>query len=271
MLARRAVVAVLALFSLAFPVAAARAQAKGVHVSGEATLRVPADTVTLALSMETIDDDLVRVRQTSDKQAQTILAHVKKQGGGEGAFQVTALSLTFGYNAQLKRQIYTVVRGLKVELGDLSKLDALLADLLKEQFLKIEGITFRTSKQREHEFAARAKAITDAKEKAKQLAELSGQKLGKAYNIQVVGERYVPFAASAAPSPASPAPPAGRDDLPRGAPAVRIERGEQSTPVALPFPAARAEETFIQAPAEGQAFVGEIVISAEVSIDFELE
>lgn len=253
----------LAVVALALLPTALFAQTKGVHVSGEGQIKVAADLVTVTIGMETIDDELVRVRQTSDKQAQTILAHLKKQGAPDGNFQVTALRLTFGYSEQLKRQIYKVQRDVTLELGDIAKLDALLADLLKEPFVKIGGITFRTSKQRELEMAARAKAMADALTKARQLAELSGLRLGKAYNIQVISEREVPFAASAMPAPSAayPAPAA----LPR---AIESRRRE-STPVGF---APADDTTQVQAAAEAKAFgIGEIVIAAEVRVDFELE
>jgi uncharacterized protein YggE len=228
---------------------------RGVHVAGKGMVKVVPDLVTINLKVETIDDDLVRVRQTSDKQAQTILGYVKKQGAPETAFQVTSLDISFGHNEQLKRQIYTVTRELSLRLADLAKLDALLADLLTQPNLKVKAIVFGTSRERELEFEARSRAITDAREKAKQLAELNGLKLGRAYDVRVESETQVPFVTSVIPVVGA----AESSELPTA-----------TTPRPARFPGA----TLVQAgvPAAAKSFgMGEIEITAEVFVDFELK
>ncbi len=233
-----------------------------VHVSGHGLVRVAPDQVVIALTVTTTDDDLIRVRENSDKDARTILTIAKKHGVDDDGFDVSRLDLSLDYNEQLRRQIYQVERDVTLTLGDLTKLDAILSDLLGERNLKVVGINFVTSKIRQHEFEALTRAVTDAKEKGTHLAQLNGFKLGKAREIHVISESQRPFVTSVVPVVGSTMP-----------------RGLKRNPTQLTKGAGRSsnvrfvafQATDDEAKADGKQFaLGMIEITADVDIDFEL-
>src|SRR5688572_5400201 len=111
-----------------------------VSVSGSGLVSVSADEVTINLSLSTVDDDLVRVRETSDKQVQAILDLAQKHGAKAGDYKVSSLKLALSFNEQLRRQVYEVEREMSVKLGVLANLNPLLADLLKLAEMQIASI-----------------------------------------------------------------------------------------------------------------------------------
>jgi uncharacterized protein YggE len=236
-----------------------------VHVSGQGLVRVPPDQVVIELTVTTTDDDLIRVRENSDKDARTTLAAARKHGVDDNGFEVSRLELTLDYNEKLRRQIYQVERDVRLKLNDLKRLDELLSDLVRERSVKVASINFVTSKSRQYEFEARRRAVADAKEKATQLAELNGFELGNARDIRVTRENLAPFAASVIPVVGSAEPHHSRS-AERDSTQISkdVPRNTELQFVAFQ---PRAEE----AKAEGRPFaLGMIEISANVDIVFEL-
>ena len=251
-------------FAMISAAAAADPVGSLVHVSGRGLVRVSPDQVVIDITAKTTDDDLIRVRQNSDKEAHTILTIAKKHGVDDNGFEVSRLELSLSYNDQLRRQIYQVERDITLRLADLAKLDALLSDLLRERNLSVSGINFGTSKARQHEFEARSRAVSDAKEKAAHLAELNGFKLGKAIDIHVIGENFRPFVTSVIPAVGAAEPPS-RQHKRRGSDPV-VTNLNRTTAQFVAFQPAKDETN-----ADGQPFaLGQIEITAEVEIDFEL-
>ena len=256
------VAAIVALSSVAI---AADPPGSLVHVSGHGLVRVAPDQVVIELTVTTTDDDLIRVRETSDKDARTILTLSKKHGVNANGFEVSRLELSLHFNEQLRRRIYQVERDLTLTLDDLTKLDGLLSDLLRERNLKVVGINFVTSKAKQHEFEARSRAVADAKEKAAHLAELNGFKLGNAREIRIISESQQPFVTSVVPAVAAAQP--------RGP--QKINGNSRQIAKALPRNSKLRFVAFQQAKdgaeADGKQFaLGMIEITAHVNIDFEL-
>jgi uncharacterized protein YggE len=78
---------------------------------------------------------------------------------------------------------------ITVQVRDVANLDPLLVDLLRENNLEVEDISYETANERQHSFAAVGKAVADAKEKARVLAEASGLKLGNVHHVNVSSTR----------------------------------------------------------------------------------
>ncbi|MEQ8786660.1 MAG: SIMPL domain-containing protein [Pirellulaceae bacterium] len=259
-------VSVFALLAVLSAIAtAAESKVSVVRVSGQGSVQVVPDQVGIDISVTTTDDDLIRVRESSDDDARKILTLANKHGVADDGFKVDSLRLTFSYNEQLRRRIYQVHRNVNLRLNDLGKLDGLLSDLLDESNLQILGIHFVTSQTRQHEFEARKRAVSDAKEKATQLAELNGLKLGDALQIDVVSESYVPFASSVAPSAAAAAP--RRRGVDRGEPPL-VAQADSRRPHSR-F-AAFQEKVESNGGGKEPFALGMIEITAHVSIEFEL-
>jgi uncharacterized protein YggE len=178
---------------------AAHSADRSVHVTGTGLVRVVPDRVAVSLTMATVDDDLLRVRASSDEQARTVMQLAKKHGGSEDLLEVSRLGLSLSFNEQLRRQIYNVQRDATITLDDLSKLDALLSDLLKLKDTTVKTIAFSTSRTAELTLEARQKAVEDARKAAQQMAVLSELKLGKALKINLVEVNQRPFVTSVMP------------------------------------------------------------------------
>ena len=193
-------VVLIIMMSLIGRVEAAEPATRMVHVLGTGTVRVVPDQVVIGMTITAVDDDLVKVRTDSDAQARSVLSLAKKHGVSEDRFEVSRLELSLGYNEQLRRRIYQVERDVSVTLHELSKLDGLLSDLLGVPNSKISGITFGSSKARQHRLDALRRAVADAQEKARLLASLNELALGKARDISIEEESQSPFVISLIPS-----------------------------------------------------------------------
>lgn len=232
-----------------------------IHVEGNSLVSVEPDQVDIELTITTVDDDLIRVRESGDKVATSIVDACKKQGVDAKAFVVSRLELSLDFNQQLKRQIYKVERDVTISLLELNRLDAVLADLLKESSIKVSGISYATTKAREFE----KKALTNAQEQARLLAELHGLKLGKAVNINVVDQSFRPFVTSVVPIVGA-ADPAQRMELERNNRVARAlgaaeRNGAQRRWIALQQPAAVVNQPF---------GLGALEFTAQVWIDYQL-
>jgi uncharacterized protein YggE len=233
---------------------------KLVHVSGSHTVSVAPDQVDIEVTITTTDDDLLRVRASSDKVASSILAFCKKHGVEDKGFVVSRLELSLDFNEQLKRQIYTVERDVTISLSDLSRLDAVLSDLLKETSTKVAGVSYATSKSRQYELQALRGAAADAQERAKLLAELHDLKLGKAQDIRVVNQACRPFVTSVVPVVG--AAELEHRQLVEGAQVTAIKTSKPQTPT--------KRFVVLQQPAAGNApfGLGTLEFSASVQIDY---
>jgi len=251
----------LALACLPSSVFAQGAPQKLVHVSGSYTVSVAPDQVDIEVTITTTDDDLIRVRASSDKVAASILAFCKKHGVEEKGFAVSRLELSLDFNQQLKRQIYTVERDVTISMSDLSRLDAVLSDLLKETNAKVAGVTYATSKSRQYELQALKSAVADAQERAKLLAELHDLKLGKAQDIRVVNQGFRPFVTSVTPVVGAVEP--EHRALVENATVTTLKTSSPQTPTTKRFVA-------LQQPAAGNApfGLGTLEFSASVQIDY---
>ena len=265
------------MMSLLGRVAAAEPATRMVHVLGTGTVRVVPDQVVIGMTITAVDDDLVKVRTDSDAQARSILSLAKKHGVSEDRFEVNRLELSLGYNEQLRRRIYQVERDVSVTLHELSKLDGLLSDLLGVPNSEISGITFGSSKARQHRLDALRQAVADAQEKAKLLASLNELALGKARDISIEEESQTPFVISLIPSVGAAA-----DRKQRRTAGRQIEATPRESKKGGPKHAVRTQLVALQAPKKQPAqkegvegkktpfALGLLEVTVSVSIDFEL-
>lgn len=236
-----------------------------VTVTGSGVVEAAPDEVHISLELATVDDDLVRVRTTSDKQLQGLMELAKKHGVEVDDFKVSKLDLSLSYNEELKRSIFHVKRVLTVRLGTLEHLNVLLAELLKQPDTSVGQVSFECSKREELENEARERAVKDARKTAQHLATAADQKLGPAKHIQIDSESQRPFVTSVVPVVGQHKPQRGS-----AAPFVRMPaRGFGGGGFFLLVADAPADKADEKAP-EAAFGLGKVHFSASVSIDFEL-
>ncbi len=174
------------------------------------------------------------------------------------------MDFSFTYNDQLRRRIYKVKRDLTIQLDDLSKLEPLLTDLLKEENLKVGDISFVASNTKRYEIEARRLAVADARARAEHLAELNGLTVDKAIDIRMVQEYNNPFVTSCVPVVGSTQPRMPQDnDMPVFRLAPKTPGGTK-----IQFVSFQTEK---DKPEGNQFGLGKISITAKVSITFELK
>lgn len=248
------------------------AGASSLVVTGRGIVSVVPDRVSIDITLATTDDDLLRVRESSDQDARAIITLAKEHGVEEqSGVEVTRLELSLDFNEQLRRQIYQVERDLTLTLADLGKLDGLLSGLLAGRNAKVVGIRFVAGDERQHEFEALRRAVADAKEKATHLAALTDQRLGRARHVQVVNESQRPFVTSIIPIVGGRS--RGRGADPFGAQLDGDAAAGKLAADASPAGSRLLPIAFQQANAAAEAAapfaLGTIEVSAEVRVDYE--
>ena len=160
-----------------------------INVSGQAEIMVVPDEVVFNLTAVTIDKDLMRAQAKNDEVVKKVLALGQKYQVPAHLLQTGHISLDETYSdeeATKKPRVflgYEVTKSIAIVLRDVSKAEALLADIFRSGVTRIRGVEFRSTQVRKYKDQARAMAIKAAQEKATALAREIGQSIGKAYSI----------------------------------------------------------------------------------------
>lgn len=211
-----------------------------VTVTGEAEVRVVPDEVVYDLTVQTVDKNLRAARAQTDERVRRLVELTRRYGVAERDLQTDYIRVEPRYRGNDESRLflgYAVRKDLLFTLRDVSKAEALLSEVIESGITSVNGVSFRTSQLRRHRDQARAEAIRAAREKAAALAGEIGQKIGRAYSIQ--------------------------EETPTGRPQMQnfstnsfiIERGDSDG----------------AADSAGTLALGQIRISARVTVRFELE
>ena len=161
-----------------------------ISVSGDAEVRVVPDEVTLNVGVESGDKVLKVAKVANDAAIRRALEAATRHGVAAKDVQTDFLSIEPVYHREevVSNLIgYVVRKSITVRLRDISKFEALFADLLDAGVNTVHGVEFRTSELRKHRDQARLLAIKAAREKAQALAEAAGKKLGETLTINEGG------------------------------------------------------------------------------------
>lgn len=187
--------------------------AKVVRVTGTSEVKVVPDRAVIEVGVHKQDPNAGAAKRTADQVARRILATLKAQGVDEKDVQTTYLSLRpESYRRKGVTISYFVAdETLSITVRDLSKLDALLEQLVKAGGNTIDSIGYETSDMRKYRDQARDLAVKAAREKAEALAKALGQDIGKARSIEEVPETNYLNAAGMLANESREAPARGTD------------------------------------------------------------
>jgi uncharacterized protein YggE len=160
-----------------------------ITVTGEAEVRVVPDEVVFDVTVQTTNKDLKLAKAQTDERLKKLIELTRRYGVAPQDVQTDYISVEPRYRGGSEgRQFigYAVRKDLVFKLGDVSKAEAMLSEVLESGITRINDIDFRTSELRKYRDQARALAIRAAQEKAVALAKEIGQKIGKAYSIEEV-------------------------------------------------------------------------------------
>lgn len=184
---------------------AAESAQRTIEVSAGSEIYVVPDEVLLTVEVTTKKKEILGAKSENDRRTRAILKLAAKHAIPEKHVQIDYLNIGPQYErpkqgAPLELRGYRVVRSIQFTLRDFAVLEPLLSDALAAGATEVDGILFRTTRHREHQFEARRLAVVHAKEKASHLAELNGLKLGKPITIEhgLEGDEHTPIFASMA-------------------------------------------------------------------------
>ena len=160
-----------------------------ITVTGQAEIMAVPDEVVFNLNATTVDKDLLTAQRKTDEVVTNVLALARK-------YQIPATQVQTGYISLDERYSeatatrpsrvflgYAVSKSIAIILRDVSKAEALLAEIFRTGITRINSVDFRTTQSRKLRDQARLLAIKAAHEKASALAREIGQSIGKAHTI----------------------------------------------------------------------------------------
>lgn len=165
-----------------------------ITVTGESTVKVKPDEVTLNFGVETRNMDAKVAKSENDKLMSDILKFLKSQNIDPKNIQTDYVRLNSVYNHEKgKQEGFVATQMVNLKITDLSKYEAVSSGILERGVNQINNLEFSTSKLEEHKAEARKLAIVSAKEKATSLASEINQSIGKAYYIVEDSSPVVPY------------------------------------------------------------------------------
>jgi uncharacterized protein len=164
-----------------------------ITVSGQAEINVTPDMAVFALRVVTIDKEIARAKALNDESVGKTLALAKSYKIAAEDIQTNYINIEMQYSDDEddeKPRVflgYQISKRIVLTLRDMSRIESLLSDVIRAGVNRVEGIDFRTTQIRQHKDKARQLAIRAAQEKAIALTRELGQFIGKAYSITEEG------------------------------------------------------------------------------------
>lgn len=164
-----------------------------ITVSGQAEINVTPDMAVFSLKVVTLDKDINRAKSLNDESVRKTLALAKTYQIAPEDIQTSYISISsrFSDDDDDKRPSvflgYEITKKIVLTLRDMTRIESLLSDVIKAGVNRVEDIDFRTTQARKYKDKARQMAIKAAQEKAIALTREIGQTIGKAYTITEEG------------------------------------------------------------------------------------
>ncbi|MBI2853004.1 MAG: SIMPL domain-containing protein [Chloroflexi bacterium] len=194
-------------------------QQQGIWVSGEGKVTVVPDIAILRLGIEAQETTVAQAQSRANEAMNRVMAALKAKGVADKDIQTQHFSIqkVTRFEPRDQREVLIGYRVTNIVTAKIRQIDnaGQIIDSVAEaggDLTRIDGISFSVDNPQAFMGEAREKAMSDAKAKARQLAELSGVTLGKPTYIAESGQFPPPiqlrfaegaFAAAAA-TPISP-------------------------------------------------------------------
>jgi uncharacterized protein YggE len=194
------------------------ANPRQVNVVGSGEVKGVPDTLTADVSIETIAPDVTTaMNQTNDRQ-KAVLGALNANGIEPRDISTTQVSLQPQYSDNSVIAGYRASNSIQIKIRKLDTASRVLADVISTggDATRLNSVSYSIEDDSKLVSDARARAFSDAKDRAQRYAQLSGLSLGK---IIAISE-----------APAGGAPPPPPMPMPRGAMAteVPLQPGQQT-------------------------------------------
>lgn len=200
---KRMLILLLFVFTLAQPALAEEAakapwQHRFISVTGDAEIKVVPDQVQLSLTAENRGRDLIETKAKNDTAVKALVEYAVKELGVEARhIQTDFVTVepqyrSCNYDDELSGKCspldityYTVRKGVQICLKDIAKYEDLVTKALQLGVNRVDNIQFVTTELRKHRDKARDMAAQASLEKAQAVAAKLGMKVGKPTNINM--------------------------------------------------------------------------------------
>jgi hypothetical protein len=163
-----------------------------VDVTGNGTVRVVPDQVTISVRIENSGDDVKLLKTQNDQIVNDVLQTIKGMGIDNKNVQTEYLKLSKNYQHNTKTYNYAANQKVSIYLKDLEKYESLMDALMASGINRIDGISFSSSNEIALRSQARKKAMENAVMKAKEYVGVLNQTIGKAVSISEFQNSVVP-------------------------------------------------------------------------------
>lgn len=159
-----------------------------ISVSGTGTVNVPPDTATVTLGIDVIRPELAEAQTEASRQATAIIEAVKAQGVADDDVQTSNFSVNVmrDYSDGGDPNVITgfeVMNQVNVTIRGIDNVGPILDAVIAAGANSIWGVNFFIDDPRPFEGQARAAAVENATETARQLAEAAGGTLGRVLSV----------------------------------------------------------------------------------------
>jgi hypothetical protein len=171
--------------------------ARLITVTGEAEVLVVPDEVVFDLTVQTLNKDLRAAKAQTDERLKKLVDLTRRYNVAAKDVQTDYVKLEPRYRGGDEGRLflgYSVRKDLVFTLRDVSRAEELLSEVMESGITRVNGVRFQTSQMRKYRDQARALAIRAAQEKATALTAEIGQKIGKAYSIEEDAPSRVSYA-----------------------------------------------------------------------------
>ncbi|MDW8059901.1 MAG: SIMPL domain-containing protein [Thermomicrobium sp.] len=171
----------------ALPVAAQEATSqRTISVSGEGRVALPPDTATLTLGAEVFDPDPAAAQREVERRMDAILAVFRQAGIPENRIRTVVYAINVERDWQQPSAPvtgYRVTHLVEAQVRPVEQVGTVLSQAVQAGANSVSGIAFSVANPQAALRQARELAVRDAREKAAQLAQLTGVGLGAPVRI----------------------------------------------------------------------------------------
>jgi uncharacterized protein YggE len=161
--------------------------ARLITVTGEAEVLVVPDEVVFDLTVQSLNKDLRAAKAQTDERLKKLIELTRRYSVAAKDVQTDYVKLEPRYRGNDESRLfigYSVRKDLVFTLRDVSRAEEMLSEVLESGITRVNGVRFQTSQMRKYRDQARALAMRAAQEKATALTAEIGQRIGKAYSIE---------------------------------------------------------------------------------------
>ncbi len=159
-----------------------------IQVTGNGKISAEPDKAVLTLSIETNSSDASLAISENSKKANNVVNELKSKLGDDDNITTSGFNLkpVYEYQKDTKKSEltgYLVSNKITIETRDLQNIGELIDSITQLGANRIFGLVFDTDKRDEYRRKALVKAVNDAKETAKVVAEAAGVKISRIIQI----------------------------------------------------------------------------------------